>query len=54
MEHSAYFSFFSIQYKLYTENPSLGVSKDRLKTAVIKGYIKDWEYQEITGEPYTA
>ncbi len=45
MEHSPYFDFFSIQYKL-------GLSKTRLKTAVVKTYIRDDEYLEICGEVY--
>lgn len=44
---SGYYAFFEIQYKL-------GLSKDRLKTAVGKGYITADEYQQITGEDYTA
>jgi len=44
---SGYYEFFRIQY-------SLGLSKDRLKTAVSKGYITADEYQTITGDTYTT
>jgi hypothetical protein len=48
---SGYFDFFKVQYQL-------GLSKDRLKMAVKKGYliVNDTvdEYQQITGETYTA
>lgn len=44
---SGYYSFFEIQYKL-------GLSVDRLKTAVVKNYITADEYKQITGTDYTA
>ena len=44
---NGYYDFFEIQYKL-------GLSKDRLKTAVTKSYITADEYQQITGEDYAA
>ena len=44
---SGYYDFFAIQYKL-------GLSKDRLKTAVSKNYITDADYKAITGEDYVA
>lgn len=40
---NGYFDFFNIQY-------AHGLSKERLKNAVAKGYITDAEYKEITGE----
>ena len=45
MEHSVYFEFLSVQYRA-------GLSKERLKKAVVKEYITDVEYQTITGEAY--
>jgi len=47
MEHSAYFEFLSVQYRA-------GLSKERLKKAVVKEYITEAEYKEITGEDYIA
>ena len=44
--------FFDVQYKLHLVNQELGISKDRLKTAVKKGYITADEFDEITGEAY--
>jgi len=45
---SGYYDFLRIQYEL--EN----LTKDRLKTAVVKGYITATEYQQITGEAYST
>jgi hypothetical protein len=45
--------FFDVQYKLYLANPKIGISKDRLKTAVEKGYITAEDYKTITGEDYS-
>lgn len=42
---SGYYEFFAIQYQL-------GLSKDRLGTAVEKKYITAAEYKQITGEDY--
>lgn len=50
---SGYALFFKIQYELHLANPSIGVSKERLKNAVAKGYIEDTEYKAITGEDYS-
>lgn len=47
---TGYALFFDTQYKLYLADPTKGISKDRLKTAVTKGYITAAEYQQITGE----
>lgn len=44
---SGYYNFFEIQFRL-------GLSKDRLKTAVAKSYITTDEYKTITGEEYSA
>ena len=44
---SGYYNFFKIQYQL-------GLSKDRLGTAVEKKYITADEYKQITGTNYAA
>ena len=48
MEHSAKFE----KVKHYYDNGFW--SKTRVKNAVVKGWITEAEYKEITGEPYEA
>lgn len=48
MEHSAKFE----KVKHYYDNGLW--SKTRVKNAVVKGWITEAEYEEITGEPYEA
>lgn len=49
---TGYALFFDTQYRIYLNDNTKGVSKERLKTAVFKQYITDVEYKEITGEVY--
>lgn len=51
---SSYYGFFDIQYRLYQYDQTSGVSKERLKKAVVKNYITTDEYKQITGEDYTT
>lgn len=48
MEHSKNFQ------KYYDRYQRGGCTKEQLKRLVQLGAIYDWEYQEITGEPYEA
>jgi hypothetical protein len=38
----------------YANGTSPVTTKETIKNAVVKGYITEAEYQEITGESYTA
>lgn len=47
-EHSPYFDHYKDLYDWGNW------SKARLRNAVAKKRIYDWEYEEITGDPYEA